>query len=90
MLKVRKDLCLGCGICAENCPKEAISLIWGYAKIDQSRCNSCRLCFDICPQGAIKEIVPLSRGELLSTVSSLKHKTDDLIERIEHLKNRSQ
>ena len=89
MLKVRKDLCLGCGICAENCPKGAISLIWGYAEIDQGRCNRCQICLDVCPQRAIGEIVPVSRDEIRSTVSSLKHKTSDLIERIEKLKNQS-
>ena len=89
MLKVRKDLCRGCGICAENCLTGAISLRWGYAEIDQSRCNRCLFCLDICPQRAIGEITPLSEDELRSIVDSLKHKTSDLIERIESLKNRS-
>jgi Fe-S-cluster-containing hydrogenase component 2 len=89
MLKVRKDLCLGCGLCAENCPTGAISLRWGHAEINQSQCNRCQLCLDICPQGAIGEIVPISTDDLEATVSSLKHKASDLIERIENLKNRS-
>jgi len=86
MLQIRKDLCLGCGLCAENCPLQAISLLWGHAEIDQSRCNQCRLCVEVCPQGAIAEVVPVSRKELETTVVSLKQKTDDLIERIERLK----
>ena len=89
MLKVRKELCRGCGICAESCPTAAISLRWGYAEIDQKRCNKCRLCLDICLQGAIVEIVPVSIDELSSMVTSLKHKTSDLIERIETLKNQA-
>ena len=86
MLQVRKDLCLGCGLCAGNCPLQAISLLWGYAEIDRSRCNQCRLCVEICPQGAIVEMVPVSKKELEATVVSLKQKTNDLIERIERLK----
>jgi len=84
-LQIRKDLCLGCGLCAENCPLQAISLLWGHAEIDQSRCNQCRLCVEVCPQGAIGEVVPVSRKELETTVVSLKQKTDDLIKRIERL-----
>lgn len=86
MLKIRKDLCRGCGLCAENCPAAAISICWGQAVIDQSRCNHCRLCLDVCPQGAIVELVPVSKTELQATLSSLKAKTDSLIERIESLK----
>jgi ferredoxin len=90
MLKVRRALCLGCGLCAQTCPTGAISLRWNNAEIDQSRCNQCRLCLDFCPQGAIIDLIPASKDELQATVSSLKGKTSDLIERIESLKKRSQ
>jgi len=90
MLKVRRELCLGCGLCAENCPTEAISIRWGEATIDQSRCTQCRLCLNLCPQGAIIELAPVSRGELHATISSLKERTSNLVERIEALKKRSQ
>jgi len=85
MLKVRRDLCLGCGLCAQICPTRAISLSWDYAQIDLSLCNQCLLCLDVCPQGAIVELVPVSKEELQATVTSLKQKTSDLIERIENL-----
>ena len=87
MLQVRKDLCVGCGLCARNCPQQAIWLLWGQAEIDQSRCNLCRLCLEVCPQGAIVEKVPVSKGELQTTVATLKQRTDDLIERIERMRH---
>ena len=86
MLQIRKDLCLGCGVCVNSCPLQAMSLIWDQAVIDQSRCNQCRLCLEACPQGAVVALVPVSKNELETTVISLKQKTNDLIERIERLR----
>ena len=86
MLRVRKDLCLGCGLCAQNCSQQAIQLLWGQAEIDPNRCNLCCLCLEVCPQGAIIDKVPVSTGELQAIVSSLKEYTESLIERIERLK----
>jgi len=84
-LRVRKDSCLGCGICAESCPQQAISIIRGVARIDQSRCTRCQLCVDVCPQAAIAPFAPASTGELTATVGSLKQEADDLIRRIQKL-----
>jgi len=86
LLRVRKDLCLGCGLCAEICPRKAISLSSGLGQIDQSRCHHCGLCLDVCPQGAIVEITVMSRRALQETVAGLKGKADDLVARIEKLK----
>jgi len=88
MLQVTKDLCLGCGLCALNCPQQAIQLFLGQAEIDQSKCNHCYLCLELCPQGAIVEKAPVSEGELQTTLITLKQRTDELVERIERLKAR--
>ena len=85
-LKVNKDLCVGCGLCAESCPRGAISLPWGQAEIDQNRCDCCRSCVEVCPQGAIVERIPVSEKELMATIASLRQQTDELLERIERLK----
>jgi len=86
VLQVRKDLCIGCRLCIENCPQEAVSVQFGKAWIDQKRCNRCGICLDVCPQGAIIELAPVSQAELVITVGSLKQKADGLIERIEKLR----
>jgi len=88
MLQVRKDLCLGCGLCAQNCPQQAISLLWGQAEIDQSKCNLCHLCLEVCPQDAIVDKVPVSEDELQATLVTLKQRADELVTRIERLKSK--
>lgn len=85
VLKVNKGLCVGCGLCAEICPRGAISLLWGQAEIDPSRCNSCRQCMDVCPQAAIVEWVPISKDELEDVIANLKERADYLLTRIERL-----
>lgn len=55
------DKCVGCGVCAQYCPKQAISMTghdkekrpyWRYS------CDSCMACMNYCPQEAI-EVSPL-------------------------------
>jgi MinD superfamily P-loop ATPase len=86
MLRVRSDLCPGCGLCIESCPQQAISIISGTAYIIQERCNQCRRCLEVCPQGAIMEVALVSGHELQAIVAGLKDKTEDVITRIEKLK----
>ena len=88
MLRVRSDLCRGCGICIESCPQQAISIVSGTAYIIQERCNQCRRCVEVCPQGAITEMAPVSGHELQATVTGLKDKAEDIIVRIERLKEK--
>lgn len=51
--KVDSEKCTGCGICANMCPVEAVSLENGLAKIDEQRCTGCGICVQNCPQGAL-------------------------------------
>ena len=46
--------CIGCGLCAKNCPSEAIIMENNIARIDYSKCTQCGACAEKCPRKIIK------------------------------------
>lgn len=46
--------CIGCGICAKNCPTEAIEIKDKLAVIDYDKCINCGICAEKCPTKAIE------------------------------------
>lgn len=51
---VVQELCKGCGVCVDACPRNAIFMQNGKAFINQSRCASCQICIKACPMGALQ------------------------------------
>lgn len=51
--KVILDQCIGCAICAKNCPSKVITMVDKKAKIDTSLCIRCFCCHELCPEKAI-------------------------------------
>ena len=49
---VDADQCVGCSLCADVCPTDAIS-VNGKAEIAHKKCTGCGACVDICSQDAI-------------------------------------
>jgi Na+-translocating ferredoxin:NAD+ oxidoreductase RNF subunit RnfB len=45
--------CIGCGICAKNCPAEAVHVENFHAIIDQDKCTGCGICAEKCPKKSI-------------------------------------
>jgi ferredoxin len=85
MIRVRRDLCLGCGLCLDSCLRDAISIVSGRAEIDHRRCNECGACVASCPQDAIAELTPVSRVELEASVAALRSRAIDILTRIDAL-----
>ena len=46
------DDCISCGVCASNCPVNAISEGDGKYVIDADTCIECGACAENCPVGA--------------------------------------
>ena len=51
-LKINQDKCLGCGICAKNCPTQNIKIEDGKA-VASSKCTMCYRCVNHCPGQAM-------------------------------------
>jgi NADH-quinone oxidoreductase subunit F len=49
------DDCIGCILCAQHCPVEAIAMTpYQKHEIDSEKCTRCGTCKEVCPVDAIK------------------------------------
>jgi len=51
---VNEEMCVGCGVCVEECPMSAISMIDETACISDEKCIRCGRCHDVCPEEAVR------------------------------------
>jgi len=49
------NICNQCGICAEECPAEAILADETAFSIDVDLCTDCGICVEVCPSGSMRQ-----------------------------------
>lgn len=49
-----EDSCIGCGLCAQNCPVNAIEMVDGKPQWTKASCAMCLRCLHHCPSFAIQ------------------------------------
>lgn len=79
---IKKDDCIGCGICVRECPADAIEINKKKAEIIDSKCIRCGVCHDVCPQSAVRhdsEKIPQQIDANINWVKNLltNFKTED-------------
>lgn len=47
--------CIGCTLCAKNCPNDAVKIENFLSTIDQEKCEGCGICMEKCPKKSIVE-----------------------------------
>ena len=78
---VNQDLCVGCGVCVDDCPVGAITLKEDQkAIIDEDECIRCGRCHEVCPEDAVRhdgERIPQEvEANIEKTKGLLKHYND--------------
>ena len=52
-VKINREKCIGCVLCAGECILDTIQLVDGKVEICKKACIKCGHCFSVCPAGAI-------------------------------------
>ena len=65
---LRKEKCVGCGLCARKCPPQTLKIVNGKARFDYPTCIRCFCCHEYCPKGAIT----IRKGALMGVMETME------------------
>ena len=59
------ETCVGCGLCVDACPFDALTLEDGQVRIDEAACMGCGVCVSRCAHGGLALVRDPEKGEPL-------------------------
>jgi ferredoxin len=69
---VDSDMCIGCGVCVEECPVDTIVMENDVAEIHMDECIHCGKCHDACEQEAVRHDSEKIPDEIKANVEETK------------------
>lgn len=69
---IAEEKCVGCGICVEECPADAITVTDNVARIDMDGCIKCGICHEVCPRDAVRHDKERIGREVQTNVEQVK------------------
>lgn len=70
--------CIGCGYCANICPKNAVSITVDGIAIDREKCDTCLICANECYAKALRPVAkPMTIDEILAVAEQDKNFYDN-------------
>jgi coenzyme F420 hydrogenase subunit beta len=78
---VKRDLCIGCGLCAALCPQDILTMQWNrygeYNPVAVSPCTTeCGLCAKVCPFSETGENEDTIAERLYGAVPGIQHRAE--------------
>lgn len=93
IIRIDRQRCNGCGLCAEGCPEGAIKIIDGKAEVvNEFFCDGLGACIGTCPEGAIsieeREAQPYNEREVIKNIA--RQGMEFIKNHLHHLKEHDQ